>query len=372
MDHGASLLRCKSCTYPHPVNGGLCPYSGCPSCGSTSHSDSSLCEDATPTVSSTKSNEVKFDSKQFEQEFPRPESADAAFQLLKSGGLLLQTFPHNPEPSLQAKIDEIVRTKDCIDLARLAQWAKKNYNFDLLNSKYIQLREIACALDWAPVALPTYDEFYDNSSGGIINNAVHFVAEIIKNDKRTMNTTMKNARAMGCYEFLHGLARLGVISSSDIPPWPPSADISTVENANGGEQNLLLETLRKTMTHVGELLMAGDHNGARTIMKRIPPATARRALAVIPPYRADIIYLLMREHRVVDADVYVQCLQMMESYNYHGRGVTIRVTPFVYPLIEAWSDAVTWNVEPDPFRKQYMTLFDNTTNIPESGDQRAI
>eukprot|EP00759_Apiculatamorpha_spiralis_P028031 PhF_6_TR30593/c0_g1_i2/m.45023 len=85
MDHGASLLRCKSCTHPHPVNGGLCPHSGCPSCGSTSHSDSSLCEDATATVPSTKSNEVKFDSKQFEQEFPRPESADAAFQLLKSG-----------------------------------------------------------------------------------------------------------------------------------------------------------------------------------------------------------------------------------------------------------------------------------------------
>eukprot|EP00759_Apiculatamorpha_spiralis_P019420 PhF_6_TR25458/c1_g1_i7/m.35266 len=305
------------CTHPHPT-GGICPYSPelCSSCGAPlPHVEPTWCESTGETTKYPPA--PTFDMQKLD-DVPRPASVEEAIDIIRKLNLAHQHIP----PYFDDKVREIIQNRDVIEFARVSSWIKS------VQEGYGQEgEELIAAMDFAEL----YNQVgYGNYIGMLIVNEAEKLTQSLSlhYNKQLPGIVTKLARDAGCVDLLRSLTKKGVIDPSEVPTWPPSetavVDVTTSPEdvvGGGGGGELLLETLRKTIEHVGELLTNGDVAGARSILKRIPPATARKALAVVPPYRADIVSLLVHDHDVVDPTVYIRCLRMMENYYYRGRAV---------------------------------------------------
>eukprot|EP00759_Apiculatamorpha_spiralis_P048965 PhF_6_TR44152/c2_g2_i8/m.67573 len=183
-------------------------------------------------------------------------------------------------------------------------------------------------------------------------------------DMRSLTHTVDEAIRCGRYDLLKTLVEAGVTLPVEMPSWPPGA--SAEKNDGDGEspsstsQGLLVATLQKTLDHVMGLLLnapGGDQGvvEAREVLRRIPPPVLRRAISLVPPYRADVVALL-HEMNVVDIGVLYSSISMMEYRYYKARKLCRDWEPI--PTIRAWDPSYSWTLSPeDTFDRQYMTLF---------------
>eukprot|EP00759_Apiculatamorpha_spiralis_P048963 PhF_6_TR44152/c2_g2_i6/m.67571 len=181
---------------------------------------------------------------------------------------------------------------------------------------------------------------------------------------RNIPRLANHALRCGRYNLLKTLVEAGVTLPFEMPSWPPGASAEKndgdEESPSSTSQGLLVATLQKTLDHVMGLLLnapGGDQGvvEAREVLRRIPPPVLRRAISLVPPYRADVVALL-HEMNVVDIGVLYSSISMMEYRYYKARKLCRDWEPI--PTIRAWDPSYSWTLSPeDTFDRQYMTLF---------------
>jgi hypothetical protein len=242
-------------------------------------------------------------------------------------------------PVLEDIVARIV-AKDIIWLANMIQMAVSNTTTEL------RLRQLLIAFDEPEFQWEA--PYYGDPDLAVECQAIKTLTLRLK------DVGAREKRFLGKLAILCGhYNMLSTIGIGNVPQWPPGCDDTT-------EPGLLDETLAKTTELLCTLMSEKKTLQAVAMLKKIPAATIRRAIRHIPPYRADVLALLMFCANVVDPSTYIRSMWITEDrYKHLRRSPWVDVRP---TLVTAWSkdeeNAFPWTVAPhDAFDDQYLTLF---------------
>eukprot|EP00759_Apiculatamorpha_spiralis_P005915 PhF_6_TR13453/c0_g2_i9/m.21551 len=221
------------------------PKGPCPACGNIEHSDPRECLDSDENLQvaqeKTKSSGFKpnLDNLAKIPHYATLEEAVAVYDKMNLSNQLLFIT------TTRAKVDEIIQNRDVIELVRLSHWARderRAYGQDGL--------EVAIAMDRLNLLANPNRDYVPTAL--LINNAFQSMIHFCAKRAHSLTQMLQRAKAMGSVDALQVLHKEKLIDAKDLLPWPPG------EEPPG---DLLVETLRVTMDHVGDLLVQGDVAG---------------------------------------------------------------------------------------------------------------